>query len=613
MNLILRALSVLAVASSAVSAQVPTTRADFFTPGTQPGPLEDALMAGQSECSGCHGFYDQKKEPYRPWASSMMGQAARDPVFLACLSVANQDAAFVGDLCIRCHTPGGWLEGHAADPNGGDLTGQDLEGVSCSACHRLVNPAYVEGVEPARDFGILALLQHPVPIDPASGRPLSHNASLVFDPYDYRRGPFSLPIYGHYWEQSPYFRSGNMCGNCHDVSNPAFSRQPNGSYQANALDQPHPTGNKYDMFPIERTFSEWSQSAFAQGPVEMGGRFGGNITAVSSCQECHMPRTTYVGCDPVIGSPVRPDMPQHHFAGANSWVMGAVRSLYPDAETDLTANLVQGSIGRTLDMLAAASDMEATYDEANSMNVRVTNQTGHKLPSGYPEGRAMWINARFFSADGSLIAEYGRYDAATSAFDRNTKVYETVLGLDAHAAAVTGLPEGPSFHFAVNNKWFLDNRIPPRGFTNAGFNAVGAGVVGYSYADGQYWDDTQFPVPPAAVRADIRLYHQTTTKEYIEFLRDANTTDNRGQIAYNQWLLHGKSQPAVLDDISIDLTRNCSVDFNMDGLFPDTTDIDDLLGAFRLQLPAADINRDTVVTFADVDTFLKRFSGEPCQ
>ena len=34
-------------------------------------------------------------------------------------------------------------------------------------------------------------------------------------------------------------------------------------------------------------------------------------------------------------------------------------------------------------------------------------------------------------------------------------------------AAATGLPEGVNLHLALANKKYKDNRIPPRGFTNA--------------------------------------------------------------------------------------------------------------------------------------------------
>ena len=53
---------------------------------------------------------------------------------------------------------------------------------------------------------------------------------------------------------------------------------------------------------------------------------------------------------------------------------------------------------------------------------------------------------------------------------------------------------GPSFHLALNNVRVKDNRIPPRGFTNAAFAAFDGEPVGATYADGQYWDDVTYPV-----------------------------------------------------------------------------------------------------------------------
>ena len=46
----------------------------------------------------------------------MMAQAGRDPVFYAALDIANADAAFSGDFCLRCHVPRGWLDGRHSAP-----------------------------------------------------------------------------------------------------------------------------------------------------------------------------------------------------------------------------------------------------------------------------------------------------------------------------------------------------------------------------------------------------------------------------------------------------------------------------------------------------------------
>ena len=41
--------------------------------------------------------------------------------------------------------------------------------------------------------------------------------------------------------------------------------------------------------------------------------------------------------------------------------------------------------------------------------LRITNLTGHKLPTGYPEGRRMWVNVQYLDAEGAVIDEIGAY------------------------------------------------------------------------------------------------------------------------------------------------------------------------------------------------------------
>lgn len=591
--------ALVAVSLTAV-ATVPTTLTDFFAPGTQPNTLTTPIVSVQS-CSFCHGYYDEAQEPYTRWAASMMGQAARDPVFFACLAVANQDAEFAGDLCLRCHTPGGWLGGRSNPPDGSALTADDRQGVQCNFCHRLVDPVSDPVNNPVEDTAILAGLSAGYNTNPHSGQ-------YIVDPQDRRRGPFDLDpnFLFHQWRRSPFHRESLLCANCHDVSNPVYTRQPDGSYDVNALDEPHPTHSKYDQFPVERTFSEWSMSSFAAGPVEMGGRFGGNITAVSSCQDCHMPKTEGIACLPDLEIGIyRNDLPQHNFNGSNTWVLQAVRSMYADLETGLSEQSVIDAVARNVQMLEAASDMQLSQ-AGGDLNVRIINQSGHKLPTGYPEGRRMWLNVRFYNSSNQLIAERGSYNFATAVLNEvDTKVYEAKLGLDADAAAATGLPPGESFHFVLNNMYVKDNRIPPRGFTNAAFTAIQATPVGASFADGQYWDDSEFAIPFGACRAEATLYFQTTTKEYIEFLRDENTTNNHGQVAYDKWVEFGKSAPVAMDVGSLALA--VPGDLNHDGVV-DISDLTQLLSSFGVST-GGDINGDGMTDILDLAMLLAYFGG----
>ncbi len=558
------------VSSASLPAQtlpVPTTIDDFFQPGTQPLVVQETVIAGTA-CTLCHGFFAAQNSPYERWAATIMAQAARDPLFHACMSIAEQDAAFVGDLCLRCHTPSAWLEGRSTPTDGSALTGiNDWDGVTCNMCHRLVDPIFTAGQSPSVDLGIINALPA-VPTQP-------HNGQYIVDPLDRRRGPFQLSSgFGfHPWFLSPFHRKAALCGTCHDVSNPVYVRVGDDYVADLPLGTPHPTQNKYDEFPIERTFSEWLQSDFALGPIDMGGRFGGNNPLVSTCQDCHMPKTVASACS--LGGLVRPDQPLHNFSGAQTWVLDAIQNLDTtyliwDTPAYMDPVILEASKTRNIEMLEDASDLELAK-EGTDLRARVINQTGHKLPSGYPEGRRMWVNVRFRDVAGATIEEHGHYDFTTAELTTtDTKVYQSRLGLDATMAALTGLPEGEGFHFAINNMWFFDNRIPPRGFTNAGFESVQAAPVGYSYPDGQYWDDTLYPIPAGAFTAEVRVYYQTASKEYIDFLHDANETTDRGQILYDQWLLLGKGPPVIMDFQTIELAADdfargdCNVDDALD-------------------------------------------------
>lgn len=581
---------VVAVCAATHAVQVQTSRKNFFHPGSQPGSITQPLVS-PFQCSQCHAGYNTEQAPFNRWAHSMMGQAGRDPVFHAALAIAEQDAAFSADFCLKCHVPATWLknqvqfETNQASPNYGKhlpLVGSQLDGTSCSVCHRMVDPVYTPGVSPAVDEGIIASIIPGPMTNP-------HNAGFVIDPRDRRRGPFDLdadwmmafgqpfPTDFHNWEKSPFHRESRMCGTCHDVSTPHFTRQADGSYALNALGAA-PDSDKLKQFPEQRTFSEWNASLFGQGPVDLDGRFG-NREAVSSCQDCHMPKIEGQGC--ALNPPVRSDLPQHDFHGSNTWVLEAIRATYFDSETGMTEQGVVDAKARTRSMLERASDMQLTLLDGNRLNVRVINYTGHKLPTGYNEGRRMWLNVKFLDGTGQVIAERGGYNAATATLEESsTKVYQAKIGPDAALAALLGTEAGPSFHLVQSNAWYFDNRIPPMGFSNSAFEAVQAGSVpSGQYADGQYWDDTPFEIPAGASSVAVTLYYQTTSREYIEFLRDTNTSDQRGQVAYDLWAMFGKSAPVAMDSENIVLPVQCACDWDHDGR-AEVQDIFDFLASW---------------------------------
>jgi len=609
--------------------QVATTARDFEMPGTQISDQDPNFLPilSATTCQNCHKGYSATVAPYDTWIASMMSNAARDPVWIAARRVAMQDAKLSGDFCVRCHAPAAWLagRGHEANPIFQDA---DAEGVTCHFCHRMLSPAggSLSGVGfPSNttpdlnpDVPILSRLAQDGLLPSAS---LS-NATYVVDPNDVRRGPFndvpSVPLggVGPYHNAtnvpnsskliySPFHSDSSLCGTCHDVSNPAFSVEPNGKIVLNRLDEPHPTMEKNDMFNEQRTFSEWQNSTFAaEGVYFPDRRFGGNHPTgiMKTCQDCHMPDQIGAGCKPYndAGVNTRPNVPQHSFAGANTWVVRTIPTRIGDVEAariGLTQETIDAAIARNVQMLRDASDMELTQ-VGHTLSVKIINQSGHKLPTGYPEGRRAWINVRFFDSSDNLIAERGRYDLKSATLTPgDTKVYESEQVIDADVAAATGLYDGAHFHVSLNNVIRSDNRIPPRGFTNAAFVAAHAAPVDYVYADGQYWDITEYGIPAGAVSAAVTFYYQTSSREYMEFLRDTVITP-QGQEAYDLWVAFGKSAPVALDAAEIQFNPNNAADLNGDGMV-DGADLAILLGNWG-GTGIGDLNHDGIVNGADV-------------
>jgi hypothetical protein len=119
----------------------------------------------------------------------------------------------------------------------------------------------------------------------------------------------------------------------------------------------------------------------------------------------------------------------------------------------------------------------------------------------------------------------------------------------------------------LNSTVEKDNRIPPRGFTNAAFANFGGSPVHYSYDDGQYWDDTVYALPIGATSALVTLYYQSTSKEFIEFLRDENAAvdGGMGQVMYDLWNDNGKCPPEMMQQVQMDLIpTSVPADLNLD-------------------------------------------------
>jgi cytochrome c554/c'-like protein len=491
---------------------VHTARHIFLSlPGTQVGTVDSANSAGT--CAQCHNSTSDTRPItiHRKWSGSMMSQSARDPIFFAALAATNKYRTGDGEFCIRCHSPMGWLAGHSEDFTGQALAGTDFDGVQCDYCHRSADPLNPDSTVP----------YFPLPV-PGYGNGM-HAVQRLNTP---KRGPYDSVAAPHQTRYDKFQQSSELCGVCHDVSNPEYAQD--------RLTQP-----PHEYAPLERTYSEWLMSWYAtQGDA-------------GTCQSCHMTDTAgYVCIYPTV--PYRTDIAQHDLTGGNTFVPQILPDFYGGLDT---AALSEG-VDRAAATLRRAAEMSVhAFHSGDSVIaiVHITNLTGHKLPTGYPDGRRMWINLIARNAQGDTVFESGAYepDSGLLVRDPQLRLYEATHGLTAATASAFGLQPGPSFHFFLNDTIFFDNRIPPRGFTNLGFLLRRAEPVGRTYADSQYSDTARYRLPAAATTVTASLYYQTISKEYADFLRDENSGNfydwnDWGGKLHQSWQTHGRSSPVLM-------------------------------------------------------------------
>lgn len=244
-----------------------------------------------------------------------------------------------------------------------------------------------------------------------------------------------------------------------------------------------------------------------------------------------MPKTYGKAC---YFGPPRHDLRKHDFSGSAAWVLEII-ALYYEDDIEVDHEALEAGRLKAISMLERAASLELGQSE-DVIQVRVINETGHKLPTGHIEGRRVFINVQFMNEAGEVIAEYGHYDYETANLDtKSTRVYEMHVGLSKFASNATGLPPGVTSHMALADTIEKDNRIPPRGFNNAAFEEGGAPIVGYEYADGQYWDDVDYEIPVGAYSATVAVYYQIVTRHYIETLQENNHSNHWGDTLMGLW------------------------------------------------------------------------------
>jgi len=471
-----------------------------FGGGTPPGGLAGgAPFQGPETCRLCHSAEAvDAGSPYLPWDSwgaTMMASAIRDPLYRAALTVANQDVLGIGQWCLRCHSPTSYVQGHGVPTDGSALDDVDRAGVSCEACHRT-----------RTDAGLIG------------------NAQLTFEPSFTVYGPYAnVASPAHTGVQDPAVSQSSLCGQCHEVRNPVLKR-----------------AGTQRPFPLDTTYSEWLASAYASG------------TGAKTCQGCHMVRETQ-DLPVAKDGPVRPTPSRHAFVGGNVWGLDAVRAAAAPGELDGLDAAFAANRAAALQNLAAAADVQVLLPEGPlpvdtdvEVKVRVFNRTGHKLPTGYADGRRVFVELR---VNDQVVSGAYDGDAGVLVTDPQLAVFE----------AVHGRSDGGLDHLALHDTILKDTRIVPLGFVPDEDTAP-LGIDFLRDQDGGSLGAVEWTYrvrfPGAALAAgtgtvEARLFHQATTREYVEALGAANLTDDTGDLLRSIWESTGRAAPVLMTSASV--------------------------------------------------------------
>ena len=260
--------------------------------------------------------------------------------------------------------------------------------------------------------------------------PKLHGRSLKFGPFKDAISPYHDTAYSKLHTQSEF------CGDCHDVTHP------------------------FNRLPVERTYGEWRDSTYAGEGVQ--------------CQDCHMKAA------PGRATPAsmeRERIYTHYFVGGNALVTKLLGS-------DLHAD-------RAETMLKSAASVKIIPPSAlnpgapNLVRVRVTNVgAGHKLPTGFPEGREMWLDFKVIDARNVQIYRLGAIKSGRT--EKGTKSFKVVLG-DRNGNVV-------DVNILEADRILYDTRIEPRGYGEVTYmfevpkDAVGPLRL---VADLNYWSFSQ--------------------------------------------------------------------------------------------------------------------------
>lgn len=427
-------------------------------------------FSGSGNCAACHdGLVDPTGRDVsivKDWSSILMANSTRDPLWKAKLrSELNRTPDLTEALnkkCTRCHAPMANTEAaYLGDPiiafgeflEPGTLHyAEAMDGVSCTLCHQISD-------------------------DPN----LAISGGFIIDTF---LDPTERPSYGPYTnlftqpmingvqytpQYSQHIKESKLCATCHDLKTPYVDEK------GDVISTPE------SEFPEQMPYSEWEHSDY--------------VKQKKSCQDCHYPRVDRV---PIASRPTwlrkRNNFGIHQMVGGNLLLLDILDANRKElgvtgtnfgAIDDATTQMLNGAA--TIDLVQSS-----LVDGQLEFTLKISSNTGHKLPSGIPLRRII-LHVTVTDDQGLIVFESGRVNPNGSVFGAESDDNPTAL--EPHHDLITDEDQVQIYEGIMQNNleevtytllramaFKKDNRLLPAGFDKTTADSD-IQVVGEALAD----------------------------------------------------------------------------------------------------------------------------------
>lgn len=417
----------------------------------------NSMFTGSGRCGGCHGHDPNgyasmtadsvDVNPRDDWRATMMANSAKDPFWQA--KVAHEVAinpdhqVELEDKCTACHSPMGHFAAHfdgaeyysMAEAMSDSLA---LDGVSCGPCHQ----------------------QNEMGIGSVFSGDLSFQTDTVYGPYG--NDPEALPIFnqpmlsfvGYDAVFGDHVNKSELCAGCHTLITNTVDLE--GEFSGGE-------------FVEQATYHEWLNSSYSDPDTGQ------------ECQGCHFPQID----EPIVISSNyiflqgREPYGLHYMVGGNTFMLELMKDNIDQLGLWASEEQFQTVIDRTMVSLqeqSALVELEELGIENDTAyyQVKLTNLTGHKFPSGYPSRRA-YIEFVALSPEGDTLFKSGVMNSGYEVLGQDpvyephyeviseedeVQIYQLVMG-DVNGDVTTVLERAADP--------LKDNRLVPAGFSTTHF------------------------------------------------------------------------------------------------------------------------------------------------